>query len=333
MPFEKDQHDVDVSAVPETPDADDRPDQEAKPRRRMRWLGIAIAGAVLLLGIVSLLSALSRRGGEPKAADLNTLRSTIASEEEQLRDLQAELDNAEQALADKQAEYDKAKTEAEAGQPDAAGAQRSLDELKADAQKAQETYSEALKAYDESVDAVAAAAPGYDDAKAQMDVLAPYLSYAAAYEQFMSGAADTLPGIENEDPEAEVSAQSWYESVVLPAAQQAGLQPPGLVEYFPAAVQELAAEPSAVVKTYEDALAASKEAEAKLQEANTAQEDAAKAYEDAKNAQKTSADWLADCEAEIARLEKRVADLKDSIEQVTKSLEAHRAELKKLEKQ
>ena len=61
--------------------------------------------------------------------------------------------------------------------------------------------------------------------------------------------------------------------------------------------------------------------------------DAAKAYEDAKNAQKTSADWLADCEAEIARLEKRVADLKDSIEQVTKSLEAHRAELKKLEKQ
>ena len=124
MPFEKDQHDVDVSAVPETPDADDRPDQEAKPRRRLRWLGIAIAGAVLLLGIVSLLSALSRRGGEPEAADLNTLRSTIASEEEQLRDLQAELDNAEKALADKQSEYDKAKAEAEAGQPDAAGAQQ-----------------------------------------------------------------------------------------------------------------------------------------------------------------------------------------------------------------
>ena len=327
MPYEKDSGFTD-----ELPEAEPAEEQAPKPRSWLRWLGIGIAAAVMLLGIVSLITALSHRTGEDtKPVDLSALRSTIASEEEQLKDLQAELDKTEQALADKQKEYDKAKADAAAGMPDASGVQRSLDELKKAAQEAQDAYSEALKTYDASVDAVESAAPGYEEAKAMTETLAPFLGYAEAYEQFVSGASDTLPGVETEDPETEVSAQSWYEAVVLPAAQQAGLQPPGLVEYFPAAVQELAAEPAAAVKAYEDALAASKEAEAKLKEANTAQEDSAKAYADAKNAQKTSADWLADCEAELDRLEKRIADLKDSIDQVTKSLDAHRAELKKLE--
>ena len=78
-------------------------------------------------------------------------------------------------------------------------------------------------------------------------------------------------------------------------------------------------------------LAASKEAEDKLKQANTAQEDAAKAYADGKNVQKTSEEWLADCEAEIDRLEKRLSDLEKSIADVKSDLEAHRAELKKLE--
>lgn len=325
MPFEDDPREYDAP--------DEEPEEEAPKRRSWtRWLGIGVAAAVLLLGVISLISALSHRSDQEQPADLNALRSTIASEEAELKSLQTEYDTVKQTLEDKQKEYDQARAKLESGVVDSsAEGQQSLDELKAAAEKAQEEYSAALEAYNASIDAIEAATPGYDAAKAELEKLAPLQNYAAAYTQFISGASDTLPGYENEDPDAEGVTQSWYAAVVLPAAQQAGLDLPEDVASFPAAVQALAAEPAAKVKAYDDALAASKEAEDKLKEANTSQEDAAKAYADGKNTQKTSEEWLADCEVEIERLEKRLAELEKSIAEVKADLEAHRAELKKLE--
>ena len=80
MPYEKDSGFTD-----ELPEAEPAEEQAPKPRSRLRWLGIGIAAAVMLLGIVSLITALSHRTGEDtKPVDLSALRSTIASEEEQL---------------------------------------------------------------------------------------------------------------------------------------------------------------------------------------------------------------------------------------------------------
>lgn len=325
MPFEDDPRDF----------TEEESIEEDAPKRHGwgRWVGIGVAAFVLLFGLISLISALSHRSQEPEQpVDLSALRSTIASEEAELKSLQTEYDTVKQTLDDKQKEYDDARRKLGAGLVDSsAEGQRSLDELKVAADKAQEEYSAALEAYDAAVDAVESATPGYTEAKAALEALAPLQSYAEAYTQFASGASDTLPGYESEDPDAEGVAQSWYDAVVLPAAQQAGAELPETVESFPTAVQTLAAEPAAKVKAYDDALAASKEAEDKLKQANTAQEDAAKAYADGKNAQKTSEEWLADCEAEIDRLEKRLSDLEKSIADVKADLEDHRAELKKLE--
>ena len=317
----------------ETPEPEYEADDPRKqPRRWTRWLPFGIAAAVLIFGIVSLVFSITRRAEERQAAEIAALRQTIKSEEAQLDTLQTDYDAAKDALEKKQTEFDEVQAKLDAGlvEDPTAGAQ-SLDDLKAAAGKAQEEYSAALEAYDRAIDAVEQNAPGYDEAKNQLAKIEPFLSYATAYQQFVSGASDELPGVNPEEWEDGLDAQEWYSMMVYPAATQAGFTLPSAVDAFPAAVQALTTEPAAKVKAYEDALAASKDAEARLAAANTAQEDAANAYAEGKEAQKTSEDWLADCEQEIARLEKRVQDLETSIQDVTASLQAHRDELKKLE--
>lgn len=329
MPFENDSH------VPESEDwASDREDDRApEPAKKWtRWIPFGIAAVVLIFGIASLIFSMTRRAGESREAEVNALRNTIASEEQQLKTLESDRDDAAEALEKKQKEYDEALEEAKTGLvDDEAAGTKSLETLKTEAADAQKAYSEALEAYDKAVDAVEQTAPGYDEAKTKLEKLQPFLSYATAYQQFMSGAAQELPGMSADDSEAGPDAQVWYTQVVYPAAAQAGFTLPDTAEAFPAAVQALAADPSARVKAYEDALAASKEAEAKLTEANKTQEETLQAYAIAKEAEKTSEDWLNDCEQEIARLEKRVEDLEASIEQTAASLENHREELKKLQ--
>lgn len=309
-------------------DTDEPVDGESEPRRHgwTRWLPFAIAALVLIFGIASLVVSLSHRTDSAREADVTALKNTIASEETQLENLQEDYDAAVDALEKKQAEYDEALQQAESGQAQTAepGA-KTLETLKTEAAQAQEAYSAALEAYDAAVDGVEQNAPGYDDAKNRLNKIQPFLSYATAYQQFASGATDELPGIEETEDETAVDPQTWYTTIVYPAATQAGYTFPTAVEEFPAA------EPAAKVKAYEDALAASQAAEAKLAEANKAQEDALTAYADAKEAERTSEEWLSDCEQEIARMEKRVKDLEASIQDVTASLKAHRAELEKLE--
>lgn len=302
---------------------------ERKKRGWLRWVGIGVAAAVLILGVVSLISSVSRHAREEQTAAIEALKTTIESEAQELEELQADYDAAAEALEKKQAEYDEARAKHDSGVvEDAQAGQQSLDALRADAEQKQKDYSTALEAYDASVDLVEQNVMGYASAAEEMKKLEPFLGYADAYEQYLSGAAQELPGM---DPGAEPDAQTWYSTVVFPAATQAGVGLPPQVEGFPSAVKALAADPSAKVQAYEDAVAATKDAEAKLAEANTAQETAAKAYADGKAAQKTSEDWLTDCEAELERLENRVKDLEESIRDVTASLDQHRAELKKLE--
>ena len=318
----------DSPSVPEEP----APSEPAKGGKRKwtRWIGVGIAALVLILGVASLVSAMARRSAEAKAAEIDALKQTIAEEEDRLEGLQSDYDAAVKALEAKQAEYDDAREKADAGiVASSAAGQQSLDELKAASDKARSDYSAALEAYDKAVDAAEQTVAGYDEAKAAMARLEPFLSYATAYQQFTSGAADALPGY---DPgEDAPDPQAWYTQVVLPAAEQKDISLPANVTEFPAAIQALTADPAAKVKAYEDALAAVKEAEKKLEEANAAQEAADKAYADGKEAQKTSEAWLSECEEEIDRLQRRVDDLKDSIDELTETLEGHRAELKALE--
>ena len=318
-----------MSYEPDPRPAEDAP--ASKKRTWTRWLGIVVAAAVLILGVVSLVSSLTRRAGEAQRAEIEQLRKTIESEADELESLQADYDDAVKALEKKQSEYDEARAKHDSGVVEDAAGLQSLDQLKASAEQAQADYSAALEAYDASIDAVELNAAGYDEAKTELAKLEPFLGYAAAYEQFISGASDDLPGIAADEWEDEPDAQTWYTMIVFPAATQADVTLPPAVEGFPAAIQALAAEPSAKVQAYDDALAASKEAEAKLSEANTALEAAAKAYADGKAAQKTSAEWLADCEQELERLEKRIQELKTAVDDITSTLDSHRAELKKLE--
>ena len=308
-------------------------DDDPPPRRAWtRWVPFAVAALVLIFGLASLVVSLSHRTRDAREADIESLRNTIASEETQLENLQEDYNAAVDALEKKQAEYDDAKAKADAGQVETAGTgKKSLETLKAEAAEAQDAYSAALQAYDAAVDEVEQAAMGYDDAKNQLNKIQPFLSYATAYQQFVSGASSELPGIGTAEGETETDPQTWYTMIVYPAATQAGCTLPTSVEEFPDAVQAIAAEPAAKVKAYDDAIAASKVAEAKLAEANTAQEQALNAYAEAKEAEKTSEEWLTDCEQEISRMEKRVKELEASIQDVTESLETHRAELKKLE--
>lgn len=317
-------------------DPDTRPAADDIPARRapawLRWLAVGFAAAVLVLGIVSLISSLTHRAGEERANAAAQLKKTIASEEAELRDLQSDYDETLAVLEEKKSEYDEVRKKLESGVIDTTSeGQISLSQLRADAEAAQKDYSAVLAAYDAAVDAVQQNTDSSNEAKAQLEKLQPLQGHAAAYEQFLSGAADSLPGVSPEDGEEAPDAQTWYAAIVLPAAAQAGVSLPDTVEAFPAAVQALAAEPSARVKAYDDALAAVKDAEAKLAAANAAQEAAAKAYADGKASQKTSEDWLSDSEQEIDRLEKRIQDLEKSIEDVRSALENHRAELKKLD--
>ena len=315
---------------------DPRPVEETAPERRprtwLRWLGIGVAAAVLIFGVVSLVASLSRRAGAEQAAEIDQLKKIISSEEEELKQMQSDYDDALELLEKKQAEYDEVRKKLDSGviENDAAG-QQSLDQLRAAAEQTQMDYSAALAAYETAVDTVEQTVASSDAGKKQLEALEPFVSYAAAYEQFAAGTTDALPGIAPEEDGQAPDAQSWYAAVVLPAATQAGITLPDQVDAFPAAVQALTAEPSAKVKAYDDALAASKAAEAKLSETNAAQEATAKAYADGKAAQRTSEDWLSDCAQEIDRLQKRVRDLEDSIYDVNSELEDHRAALKKLE--
>ena len=305
---------------------------ERRPRSWLRWLGVGVAAAVLLFGIASLVASLARRANEERTAALDEMKKIIASEEAELEDLQSDYDETLAVLQKKQDEYDEVRRKLESGVVEsAADGQQSLAQLRADAENTQKNYSAALAAYDAAVDAAEQSTAGYDEAKTQLEALKPFLDYAAAYEQFTSGETDKLPDSAPAEGEDAPDAQTWYTAVVLPAAELAGLTLPDTVEALPEAIREQAAGPAANVKAYEDALAAVKEAEAKLAEANAAQETAAKAYADSKAAEKTSEDWLNDCEQEIDRLEKRVKDLERSIDELNTTLADHHAELKKLE--
>lgn len=319
-------------------------ENKASPEERMtrtRWIWIAIAFAVLLFGIASLVISMTRRAAEAKAAEIRKLTATIESETDELKALQKEYDTTEKTLTDLQKEYDEAREKHDAGLVEtAASEEQSLDALRSSAEQAKQAYSDALTAYDASVDQVEQNAMGYDDAKATLEKLQPFLAYAADYEAYAAGTAETLPGWEPqepadpEDPEAEAQpsdAQAWYDAVVFPAASEAGIGLPPAVEGFPTAVQALAADPTAKVETYEAALKASQEAEQKLTEANTQLETTAKAYADGKNAQRSSEDWLSDTEQEIDRLTSRIEDLEEAIDTLTEELEAHQAELKEID--
>ena len=308
---------------------------------RTRWIWIAIAFAVLLFGIASLVISMTRRAAEAKAAEIRKLTATIESETDELKALQKEYDTTEKTLTDLQKEYDEAREKHDAGMVEtAASEEQSLDALRTAAEQAKQAYSDALTAYDASVDQVEQNAMGYDDAKATLEKLQPFLTYAADYQAYAEGTAETLPGWEPqdpadpEDPEAEAppsDAQAWYDAVVFPAASEAGIGLPPAVEGFPTAVQALAAEPTTKVETYEAALKASQEAEQKLSEANTQLETTAKAYADGKNAQRSSEDWLNDTEQEIDRLTSRIEDLEKTIDSLAEQLEAHQAELKEID--
>ena len=134
MPFEDDPRDF----------TEEESIEEDAPKRHGwgRWVGIGVAAFVLLFGLISLISALSHRSQEPEQlVDLSALRSTIASEEAELKSLQTEYDTVKQTLDDKQKEYDDARQKLGAGLVDSsAEGQRSLDELKVAADKAQEEY-------------------------------------------------------------------------------------------------------------------------------------------------------------------------------------------------
>lgn len=326
------------------------PEQKNRRAERRRWIAVITAGVILLFGIFSLVMSMHRRAVEAREAEIEELRFKVESETDELKSLQKEYDTVSETREDLQKEYDEAREKHDAGMVETSGsAEQSLEELKAAAEQAKQDYSAALAAYDASVDQVEQNAMGYDDAKASLETLKPFVDYAASYEAYVAGTAETLPGLEpkaeSETPEnpdepetteqpsdAQPSdAQAWYDTVVFPAAANAGIGLPPAVEGFPTAVQALTADPTAKVEAYENALKASKDAEQRLADTNAKLESTAKAYADGKNAQRSSEDWLSDTEIELDRLSTRMEDLQKTIDDLTEQLEKHQAELKELE--
>lgn len=328
-------------------------EQKSRRAERRRWIAVITAGVILLFGIFSLVMSMHRRAVEAREAEIKQLHFKVESETDELKSLQKELDTVTKTREDLQKEYDEARKKHDAGVVETSGsAEQSLEDLKAAAEQAKQDYSAALAAYDASVDQVEQNSMGYDEAKASLEKLKPFVDYAASYEAYLAGTAETLPGMEPKaEPEPEASdapeateqpeqpadtqptdAQTWYDTVVFPAATNAGIGLPPAVEGFQSAVQALTADPTAKVEAYENALKASKDAEQKLADTNAKLESTAKAYADGKNAQRSSEDWLSDTEKELERLSARMDDLQKTIDDLAEQLESHQAELKDLEK-
>lgn len=88
----------------------------------------------------------------------------------------------------------------------------------------------------------------YNEGKAQLAKIQPLMPYLNMYVTFRNNNLTGIAGFSD--------AQSWFNSVVIPIANNNGLEVPPNVEDFPAYIQGMVADGEAQIKQYEDGLAA-----------------------------------------------------------------------------
>ena len=88
----------------------------------------------------------------------------------------------------------------------------------------------------------------YNEGKALLEKIQPLMPYLEQYKEFRDGNLANLPGFS--------TAQGWFMAVVRPVAARMGLSIPDDVTDFPAYMQDMVAQGQALLKQYEDGLAA-----------------------------------------------------------------------------
>lgn len=121
-----------------------------------------------------------------------------------------------------------------------------------DGQKQLESGAAALQAGEAAVAEgqaqIDANTQAYNEGKAQLAKIQPLMPYLNMYVNFRNNNLTGIAGFSD--------AQAWFNSVVIPIANNNGLEVPPNVEDFPAYIQGMVADGEAQIKQYEDGLAA-----------------------------------------------------------------------------
>lgn len=147
----------------------------------------------------------------------------------------------------------------------------------------------------------------YNEGKAQLAQIQPLMPYLNMYVTFRNNNLTSIAGFGD--------AQAWFNSIVIPIANNNGLDVPPDVEDFPAYIQTMVADGEAQIKQYEDGLAA----------LNTGKQDLASGYANYAAGQQDLADGekqLEEGDAQLKEYEEGQAALADGMNQLLEGMTA-----------